>query len=92
MLIVPLSICEVSSDQYEADCWRMLAQALPVVRFGNHILKDEYRGEFFVVAIYMTDSFIAKRYILYQPKEDRNDRIVIVSSTRAARSILIVFY
>lgn len=33
------------------------------------MLKDEYAGDFFTLAVYITDNLIAQRYILYQPKE-----------------------
>ena len=67
MIVVPLIISEVTSDERETDRWRMLLQAIALVRTGNYLLKKERSGDFFVISIYVTNDFVAERYFLYQP-------------------------
>ena len=60
--IVPFIIGEVISDSM-LDLRRMLMQGMALVRTMNFLLDGE--RNFFVIAIYVTEEFIAKRYILY---------------------------
>ena len=67
VVVVPLIISEVVSDEKNSDRWRMLLQAIALVRMGNYLLKEDRSGDFFVIAIYVTNAFVAERYFLYQP-------------------------
>ena len=71
---MPFVIGEVVSDQKRSDQWWMLLQAIVLVRTGNCLLKDGFTKPFFVIAVFITDQSIAKRYILYKP--DKGSREV----------------
>ncbi|KAF8888841.1 kinase-like domain-containing protein [Infundibulicybe gibba] len=62
---MPLITSEVVSDGAEIDRARMQIQAIALVRAGQLLIDDG--AEFFVVAIYLTKSLIAERFIVVQP-------------------------
>ena len=72
--VMPLIISEGISDEKNSDRYRMLLQAIALVRIGNYLLKEDRSSDFFVIAIYVTSAFVAERYFLYQP--DKSERKV----------------
>ncbi|KAI5119409.1 hypothetical protein M0805_004896 [Coniferiporia weirii] len=65
-------IGEVVSDPDGSDRWRMLCQAIVLARVGSYLLKEKSARTFVVMAVYVTNHYIAERYFVYQPKrEDR---------------------
>lgn len=61
--IAPLMIGEVVSNDDETDRWRMLLQAIALLRCGLELIPN---GPFFVVAIYITKKYMAIRYVVYK--------------------------
>jgi hypothetical protein len=74
---------EICSIPDESDRYRMLLHAGLLVRVVNKIKPE---GESFVaIAIYITEAFIAKLYLVYQP-EPNNPTVGIPNSLIAAHS------
>ena len=61
---IPFVICEVISDPYQSDRFRMLVQAAALARTGQLLLRSTSRKKFFVVAIYVDAKMIVSRYIV----------------------------
>lgn len=60
-------IGEVVSNDDETDRWRMLLQAITLLRCGLKLIPN-LNGSFFVVAIYITKEYMAIRYVVYKLK------------------------
>ena len=60
-------IGEVISETDGSDRWRMLCQGLAAVRVANQLMKPTIDPEttFVIMAVYVTNQFIAERYLLY---------------------------
>ena len=55
-------IGENASSESETDKWWMLMHALVLVRLGTKFLNDK----FVVMAIYITNNFVAERFLAFQ--------------------------
>ena len=73
---VPGMIGEVISQTNESDRYRMLCQGLAAVRVADQLMKPtiDPTTTFVIMAVYVTNQFIAERYLLYL--KQRGDRHV----------------
>lgn len=62
----PQLIGEVVSDPKYSDKWRMLLQSIAIVRAAS---LSNLSGNFFVMALYVDDEYVAWRYLVYMAKE-----------------------
>lgn len=69
---MPFVLGEIVSEIDGSDRWRMLCQAIALVRFGTSIWKGS-DGPFVVMAVYVTDAFTAERYLVYQPDSSNRE-------------------
>ncbi|OBZ77267.1 Serine/threonine-protein kinase 17A [Grifola frondosa] len=61
----PYIICEIDSNTGDADCYRMLLQAIALVRVAHHFYAGESPEDRFVLmAIFVTADLTALRYLL----------------------------
>jgi len=65
----PFVLIEACSEPEQRDHYRMLVQAGVLVRVMNSI-KPKNKDSFVAVAVYITKSYIAKRFLVYQPDRD----------------------
>ena len=73
----PILLVEVQSSPNEEDRCRMLTQAGVLVRVMN-LVKRKNRDSFVAMAVYVSASWEAERYFVYQP--DRDSREVRVAN------------
>ena len=67
--LIPILIGEVISHDNEKDRWRMLCQAIALVRLGNQLTLQRAASTFVVMAVYVNNKFRADRYLLYMTKD-----------------------
>ena len=63
----PLLLIEISSEKDESDRYRLLVQAGTLVRVMNSIQNENW---FVCVAVYITRTFDAERFLVYQPDQN----------------------
>ncbi|KAG6374813.1 hypothetical protein JVT61DRAFT_4197 [Boletus reticuloceps] len=63
---IPFVICEVISDKWQSDRYRMLVHATALARAGQFLLRSTSRQKFFLVAIYLDADMVASRYIVME--------------------------
>lgn len=63
----PQLIGEVVSDPKYSDKWRMLLQSIAIVRAAA---RSDFSGNFFVMALYVDDEYVAWRYLVYTAREE----------------------
>jgi hypothetical protein len=81
----PFILCEVQSLPQEGDRYRMLTQAGVVVRVMNS-MKSETKDSFVAMALYITTSWNAERYLVYQPNRTTDEVRVANILVRGLRS------
>ncbi|TDL20627.1 hypothetical protein BD410DRAFT_361709 [Rickenella mellea] len=63
----PYIIGEVATDESESNRYRMLIQGAAAVRLGNAMRASKSEEQPFILqAIYLTNDFVAERYLMYQ--------------------------
>ena len=65
----PFLLVEVCSDPEHRDRYRLLVHAGILVRVMNSI-KPKNKDSFVAVAVYITETYTAERYLVYQPSRD----------------------